>query len=151
MTANTPWTDPIEQPKKSASRHGLADAAFRSIATLSSSTITLRPGGVRRIIELALPHIAPATPNPLEAIVVATGEKPENNWREILTRSLPRAPVHFFCEPAFRYLIGAAIIARGDSRKSAFGSRKAGGGTFRPAETLFGRRIWARAQSDSFR
>ena len=96
----------------------------------------LRPGGVRRIIELALPHIAQASPHSLAAIVLATGEKPENDWREILTRSLPGRPVHFFCEPAFRYLSeqrSSPEVIRGKVRSALEKLAE----TFAPAETLF--------------
>ena len=96
----------------------------------------LRPGGVRRIIELALPHIAQAAPNSLAAIVLATGEKPENDWREILTRSLPGRPVHFFYEPAFRYLSeqrSSSEVIRGKVRSALEKLAE----TFSPAETLF--------------
>jgi glycosyltransferase involved in cell wall biosynthesis len=135
MKANTPLTDPIEQPKKSASLMGLPTPApiYRNLVVVHYH---LRPGGVRRIIELALRHIALATPNSLAAIVLATGEKPEPNWRQILTRSLPGTPVHFFCEPAFRYLSeqrSSPEVIRGKVRSALDKLAQ----TFAPAETLF--------------
>ena len=135
MEANNPLTDPIEQPKKSASLMGLPTPApiYRNLVVVHYH---LRPGGVRRIIELALRHIALATPNPLAAIVLATGEKPEPNWREILTRSLPGTAVHFFWEPAFRYLSeqrSSHEVIRGKVRSALDKLAK----TFPPAETLF--------------
>ena len=135
MKANNPLTDPIEQPKKSASLMGLPTPApiYRNLVVVHYH---LRPGGVRRIIELALRHIALATPNPLAAIVLATGEKPEPNWREILTRSLPGTPVHFFWEPAFRYLSeqrSSHEVIRGKVRSALDKLAR----TFSTAETLF--------------
>jgi glycosyl transferase family 1 len=135
MGANTPLIDPIEQPKKSASLMGLPTRLpiYRNLVVVHYH---LRPGGVRRIIELALPHIARATPNSLAAIVLATGEKPEHDWREILTRNLPGTPVHFFWEPAFRYLSeqrSSPEVIRGKVRSALEKLAE----TFSPAETLF--------------
>lgn len=62
----------------------------------------LRPGGVRRIIELALPHITSAAP--LESITLASGEMPDAAWLEELERALRGPQLRFLCEPAFRYL-----------------------------------------------
>ena len=150
MKANNPLTDPIEQPKKSASLMGLPTPApiYRNLVVVHYH---LRPGGVRRIIELALRHIALATPNPLAAIVLATGEKPEPTWREILTRSLPGTPVHFFWEPAFRYLSeqrSSHEVIRG---KVQFGSRQVGANLLTRRDTLLGAKSGSRAQFDSFR
>ena len=61
----------------------------------------LRPGGVRRIIELALPHIASAAPNPIESVVLATGEMPDKAWCEALMRSMPRAEFISFASQHF--------------------------------------------------
>ena len=64
----------------------------------------LRPGGVRRIIELALPQIASAVPMPLESITLASGELPDAAWRQNLTSALRGTRLSFLREPAFRYL-----------------------------------------------
>jgi glycosyltransferase involved in cell wall biosynthesis len=96
----------------------------------------LRPGGVRRIIELALPHIALATPHSLAAVVLATGEEPEDDWRKILTRNLPGISVRFFCEPAFRYLSEQRSSPEVIRRKVRSALEKLAQ-TFSPAETLF--------------
>ena len=125
MKANNPLTDPIEQPKKSASLMGLPTPApiYRNLVVVHYH---LRPGGVRRIIELALRHIALAAPNSLAAIVLATGEKPETQ----LARNPDAKPAWdagaFLLRTRFSLFVGAAIITRGDSRKSALGSRKVG-------------------------
>jgi glycosyltransferase involved in cell wall biosynthesis len=135
MTANTPLTDSIEQPKKSASLMGLPIRLpiYRNLVVVHYH---LRPGGVRRIIELALPHIAQTTPNPLAAIVLATGEKPENDWCETVTRSLPRTPVRFFCEPAFRYLSEQRSSPEVIRRRVRSALEKLAE-AFSPVETLF--------------
>ena len=140
MKANNPLTDPIEQPKKSASLLGLPTPApiYRNLVVVHYH---LRPGGVRRIIELALRHIALAAPNSFAAIVLATGEKPEPNWREILTRSLPGTPVHFFCEPAFRYL----SVQRSTPeviREKVRSALESWPEPFHPLRHSFGRKIW---------
>lgn len=36
----------------------------------------LRPGGIRRVIETALPHLLRAAPAPVSEVVLATGEPP---------------------------------------------------------------------------
>jgi len=64
----------------------------------------LRPGGVRRIIELALPHIISTAPVRLESITLAAGEIPDAGWLEGLGKELRGTELRFFCEPAFRYL-----------------------------------------------
>ena len=64
----------------------------------------LRPGGVRRIIELALPHIDSTGLAPLESVTLASGEMPDAAWREDLMRALQGTRLRFICEPAFRYL-----------------------------------------------
>ena len=135
MKANNPLTDPIEQPKKSASLLGLPTPSpiYRNLVVVHYH---LRPGGVRRIIELALPHIALASPNSFAAIVLATGEKPEPNWREIADAKPAGTPVHFFCEPAFRYLSeqrSSPEVIRGKVRRLSKSWRK----PFHPHETLF--------------
>ncbi len=135
MQANTPLTDAIEQPKKSASLMDLPTRLpiHRNLVVVHYH---LRPGGVRRIIELALPHIALASPNSLAAVVVATGEKPADDWRETLTRSMQETPVHFFCEPAFRYLSEQRSSPEVIRRKVLAALEKLAE-TFTPHETLF--------------
>lgn len=69
----------------------------------------LRPGGVRRIIESALPAIAAAAGPGLKRITLAVGEAAAGSWHSELARSL--APVHadVFCEPAFGYFSESAL------------------------------------------
>jgi len=137
MTQNTPLTVAIEQSKKSGNVVDLRThpSNHRNLVVVHYH---LRPGGVRRIIELALPHIASAAPNPIESVVLATGEMPDKAWCEALMRSMPRARVHFFCEPAFRYLTeqrsSADVI-----RRKVLSSLERLAREFRPAETL----VWA--------
>lgn len=64
----------------------------------------LRPGGVRRVIELALPHLASLAPAPLESVVLASGGAPDVAWRENLSQALKGTRLQLYCEPAFRYL-----------------------------------------------
>ena len=96
-------TTAIEQPQKSDSIVSLPTHS-PNYSNLIVVHYHLRPGGVRRVIELALQYIASAAPNPIESVILATGEGPDEGWREALMRSLPNAEVHFFSEPAFRYL-----------------------------------------------
>jgi Glycosyl transferases group 1 len=91
----------IEQLKKSLVTGSQHSSAYRNLVVVHYH---LRPGGVRRIIELALPHIISTAPVPLESITLASGEKPDAEWLEDLGKELRDTKVRFFCEPAFRYL-----------------------------------------------
>jgi glycosyltransferase involved in cell wall biosynthesis len=64
----------------------------------------LRPGGVRRIIELALPQIVSTAPIPLDSVTLISGEMPGAAWRQSLKKDLPGTRLGFLCEPTFRYL-----------------------------------------------
>jgi hypothetical protein len=100
---NTQLTLAIEQLKKPDRLMGLPEnpPIYRNLVVVHYH---LRPGGVRRIIELALPEIASAAPLPLESITLASGELPDAAWRQNLTSALQGTRLSFFCEPAFRYL-----------------------------------------------
>lgn len=62
----------------------------------------LRPGGVRRVIELALPAIAAACQS-LECVTLAVGEAADEEWIERLRRALGRVRLGVHCDPAFHY------------------------------------------------
>lgn len=127
----------IEQPKKSASIVHLPTLPliYRNLIVVHYH---LRPGGVRRIIELALPYVVSVAPHPLESVVLITGEGTDEPWREALRRSLPRTKVQFFCEPAFRYLSDQRSFATTIRSKIA-STLDDLAARFPPAETL----IWA--------
>jgi glycosyltransferase involved in cell wall biosynthesis len=63
----------------------------------------LRPGGIRRVIELAAPHIVRASHGKITSITLASGEAPARNWRDLFVRSLPGLRVDFVIESAFGY------------------------------------------------
>ena len=63
----------------------------------------LRPGGIRRIIELGTPHILRCLAIPRE-VVLAAGEANDPRWNEHFRKQLKRVPLRFFIEPAFRYI-----------------------------------------------
>jgi glycosyltransferase involved in cell wall biosynthesis len=71
----------------------------------------LRPGGVRRIIELATPHLVRHFEGAIGSIVLATGEPPDPKWENLFRRQLAETPVEFFIEPAFNYLSEQALAA----------------------------------------
>jgi glycosyltransferase involved in cell wall biosynthesis len=82
--------------------------AARSRATLEVVRLVivhfhLRPGGVRRVIELAAPFLAGNSDAPLEAITLAVGEPPELSWLEEFRKSIPGVPVTLFHDPALGY------------------------------------------------
>jgi glycosyltransferase involved in cell wall biosynthesis len=63
----------------------------------------LRPGGIRRIIELATPHLLRALPH-LHSVVLATGEANDEPWNQQFVRQLAPTPVTFRTEPGFGYV-----------------------------------------------
>jgi hypothetical protein len=64
----------------------------------------LRPGGIRRIIELALPHLLSEAPRPVTELVLAAGEADDPKWNRIIASVCAPHPVQFFLDPAFGYL-----------------------------------------------
>ena len=64
----------------------------------------LRPGGIRRIIELAAPHLVKASGGSIDRIVLAVGEAGDRKWNESFRRRAPRTPVEFFVDAGFNYL-----------------------------------------------
>ncbi|MBI5383077.1 MAG: glycosyltransferase [Verrucomicrobia bacterium] len=63
-----------------------------------------RPGGVRRVIELATPHLVTHWPEKLRAVVLATGEAPDAAWLSNFRHLLRGTPVQVLVEPAFGYV-----------------------------------------------
>lgn len=61
----------------------------------------LRPGGVRRVIELASPHIARRMG--FAPVVLATGEAPDDAWLLGFQRMIAPTPVEVVTLPALRY------------------------------------------------
>jgi glycosyltransferase involved in cell wall biosynthesis len=61
----------------------------------------LRAGGVRRVIELATPHLCRAAS--ADSVVLACGEAQDRSWNESFVRLAP-ASVALFIEPTFRYV-----------------------------------------------
>jgi glycosyltransferase involved in cell wall biosynthesis len=64
----------------------------------------LRPGGVRRVIELATAQLAKRLSRTLEFVVLAVGERPDSKWKSQFQTQLTGTPSEFFIEPAFNYL-----------------------------------------------
>ncbi len=61
----------------------------------------LRPGGVRRVIEIALPAIARELN--LQSVTLVTGEAAPEPWFQSLVASLPGVNLQQWVDPAFRY------------------------------------------------
>ncbi len=64
----------------------------------------LRPGGIRRIIELATPHLVREAPRPITRVVLATGAPADCRWHDSFSQQLSTVPVELVVEPAFNYL-----------------------------------------------
>jgi len=62
-----------------------------------------RPGGVRRVIELATPHIVRAIRPRVREVVLATGEAPYATWLRNFRASVRPVPVACQVEPALNY------------------------------------------------
>lgn len=64
----------------------------------------LQPGGIRRIIELATPHLVRTAARPITRVVLATGRHPDVLWHHHFIQQLPGVPVAVWVEPSFDYL-----------------------------------------------
>jgi glycosyltransferase involved in cell wall biosynthesis len=91
----------IEQPWKTV----IIVFLFSSLSNFSHLCVIhhhLRAGGVRRIIELALPHLVKESS--IRRVTLAVGESNDPRWIEALRKSLGAIPLQVVCTPAFRYL-----------------------------------------------
>lgn len=84
----------------------------------------LRPGGVRRVIELATPHLVRLAPEPVSAVVLGTGEAPDADWLRGFRRRLGRTPVKVLVEPAFGYVSELDMNGRAIDRAILDGMRR---------------------------
>lgn len=75
-----------------------------------------RPGGVRRVIELAAPHLARALRLSDGEIILVSGEAPEALWLANFQNRLDKVPVSCRIEPALLYMaeqrMSAAVLRR---------------------------------------
>lgn len=63
----------------------------------------LRPGGIRRVIELAAPHIVRHPSPPVTSLTLAVGEANDLVWNQAFRRSMPDVVVEFAIQPALAY------------------------------------------------
>ena len=63
-----------------------------------------RPGGVRRVIELATPHLVAYWPERIRRVVLAAGEAPDPAWLKAFGARLHGTPVKVLVVPAFGYV-----------------------------------------------
>ena len=63
----------------------------------------LRPGGIRRVIELATPHLVKHSTPPMTAVTLAVGEALDQRWNESFRRALPNVSVDCVVDPALGY------------------------------------------------
>jgi len=64
----------------------------------------LRPGGIRRIIEVATPYLLRELAGAVQRVVLATGEAQDRKWNAFFDSHVDGTPVEFFIEPSFGYL-----------------------------------------------
>jgi glycosyltransferase involved in cell wall biosynthesis len=92
----------------------------------------LRPGGIRRVIELATPHLIRAFGGMIDSVLLACGEASDRKWNRQFQSRLTGAPVGFFVEPAFNYVSeqgrSAGQVSRqiGAALRSILGDPRAG-------------------------
>lgn len=77
----------------------------------------LRPGGVRRIIELATAPLLKQFKGAIEQVVIATGEAQDAHWNGSFQHQLHGTPVEFLIEPALGYLSEQRTTPRAVSRR----------------------------------
>lgn len=63
----------------------------------------LRPGGVRRVVELATPHLLRAFKGAVVSVTVAAGEAADVHWRGQFQVRVKPVPMDFFIEPTLGY------------------------------------------------
>ncbi|MCL4177874.1 MAG: glycosyltransferase [Verrucomicrobia bacterium] len=63
----------------------------------------LRPGGIRRVIELAAPHLVKHASPPITHVTLAVGEALDQPWNDAFRRSLPNITVEFAIHPTLGY------------------------------------------------
>lgn len=66
----------------------------------------LRPGGIRRVIELAAPHIVRAFRGTIDSVTLACGEANDREWNSDFRKALQGVSVEFLIDPAFKYFSG---------------------------------------------
>lgn len=76
------------------------------------------------MIELATPHLVRLAPQPVSAVVLATGETPDADWLRRFRRRLGRTPVKVLVEPAFGYVSELNRNGRAVDRAILAGLRK---------------------------
>ena len=83
----------------------------------------LRPGGIRRIIELATPHLVKAN-RAIENVILASGEKADSKWKKFFENKVAPTPLSFFIEPSFNYLSEQNATAPDVTRQIREGVKK---------------------------
>ena len=64
----------------------------------------LRPGGVRRVIEEGARNLVASDAMNISAIALASGERPDDVWRDNFQCAVSPVPVRHFINPAFGYI-----------------------------------------------
>ena len=82
-----------------------------------------RPGGVRRVIELATPHLVAHWPGGLRSVVLVTGDEPDPAWLRAFRGRLHGTPVKVLVQPAFGYASELALDGRTLERRVRDGIR----------------------------
>jgi glycosyltransferase involved in cell wall biosynthesis len=63
----------------------------------------LRPGGIRRVIELATPYLLRGASSPITALTLAVGEAADHSWNAAFRRSLSGVAVDIVVHPDIAY------------------------------------------------
>lgn len=84
----------------------------------------LRPGGIRRIIELATPYITKDKNQKIQGVILATGENVAKEWQQNFRQNVAPVPVEFFIERSFNYLSEQTHSAAEITRRVQGGLKK---------------------------
>src|SRR5262245_12857335 len=63
-----------------------------------------RPGGVRRVIEMATPHLVHGSRRGIDIVTFASGEPADRTWVRLMESQLSDTAVEWLVEPAFGYI-----------------------------------------------
>ena len=74
----------------------------------------LRPGGIRRVIELATPHLRQVVG--VDSITLACGEAGDRRWNEAFLVAARPTPVEFFVEPVLQLCLRTTLVPGATAR-----------------------------------
>jgi hypothetical protein len=99
--AITPGLQSEQTKKQLATKHASCNSLLMLLVVLHHH---FRPGGVRRVIDLATPHLVTFLDGPFDGVLLAGGEEPDPLWFADFKKKLRGVPVSVFARPEFGYV-----------------------------------------------